>query len=69
VPHARFPGQPFGLSFMGKHWDEARILGYAYAFEQETAVRLKRKAYPAATPKTRLNDVVDAGMGIVEDEA
>jgi hypothetical protein len=54
---------------MGKHWDEARILGYAYAFEQETAVRLKRKAYPAATPKTRLNDVVDAGMGIVEDEA
>lgn len=35
------PGVPFGLSFMGRKWSEARLAGFAYAFEQLTLVRGK----------------------------
>jgi amidase len=50
-PHNRFPGQPFGLSFLGREWEEAQILGYAYAFEQRTHVRKQRSPYDAAMPR------------------
>ncbi|EPQ50833.1 amidase signature enzyme [Gloeophyllum trabeum ATCC 11539] len=52
------PGVPFGLAFMGTAWSEAKLLGYAYAFEQATQARLMRRAYEEAVPKTQLADVV-----------
>ena len=32
-------GLPVGMSFFGRAWDEAKLLGYAYAFEQMTKAR------------------------------
>lgn len=52
------PGVPFGLSFLGTAFSETTLIGFAYAFEQATQVRLQRKAFPAAIPKTQLADIV-----------
>jgi len=32
-------GAPFGLIFVGRLWDEAALLGYAYAYEQSAGHR------------------------------
>jgi amidase len=53
------PGAPFGLSFLGTAWSEAKLVGYAYAYEQKTKTRLQRRAYPAAIPLTQLKDVIE----------
>ncbi|EIW79617.1 amidase signature enzyme [Coniophora puteana RWD-64-598 SS2] len=53
------PGYPYGIAFLGTAWSESKLLGYAYAFEQATMVRLKRRAYPEAVPQTQLADVVE----------
>ncbi|GME28922.1 putative glutamyl-tRNA amidotransferase subunit a protein [Neofusicoccum parvum] len=50
------PGIPFGLSFLGKRWDEATLIGLAYAFEQLTMVRDQGKRY--VEPTTEIADVV-----------
>ncbi|KZV67708.1 amidase signature enzyme [Peniophora sp. CONT] len=52
------PGQPYGLAFIGTAWSEAKLLSFAYAFEQATQIRLKRRAFELAIPKTQLEDVV-----------
>jgi len=44
-------GLPVGIAFIGPKWSEARLLGFAYAYEQAThAARppkfLKRVAVP-----------------------
>lgn len=39
VPAGYIFGLPVGASFYGRAWDEARLLGYAYAFEQATRWR------------------------------
>lgn len=39
VPMGYLFGLPLGLSFFGAAWTEARLLGYAYAFECATQVR------------------------------
>ena len=39
VPVGQLVGLPIGISFMGRAWDELRLLGYAYAFEQATLAR------------------------------
>ncbi|KAH7930964.1 amidase signature enzyme [Leucogyrophana mollusca] len=52
------PGLPFGIVFLGTAYSEVQLIGYAYAFEQATKVRLARRAYPEAIPKTQLKDVV-----------
>jgi amidase len=31
---------PVGVSFIGRRWDEPRLIGFAYAFEQATLVRV-----------------------------
>jgi amidase len=54
--NATGPNAPFGLSFAGKHWSEAELIGFAYAFEQRTNVR--RKVKPYIEPRTELVDVV-----------
>jgi amidase len=52
------PGLPFGIAFMGTAYSEFKLIGYAYAFEQATHVRLQRRAYDAAIPRTQLTDVM-----------
>ena len=39
VPAGYVWGLPVGLSFIGPAWSEPVLIGYAYAFEQETHVR------------------------------
>ncbi|WP_028009127.1 amidase family protein [Solimonas flava] len=40
------PGLPVGLQILGRAWDESRLIGYAYAYEQATRYRRP----PASTP-------------------
>jgi len=35
----------FGLSFLGRDFDEVKLIGLAYAFEQKTRVRGTVKPY------------------------
>ena len=39
VPMGQIEGLPIGMSFFGRAWDEAQLIGYAYAFEQMTQAR------------------------------
>ena len=39
VPMGAVSGLPVGLSFVGTAWSEARLISYAYAFEQATQAR------------------------------
>ncbi|KAH9000713.1 amidase signature domain-containing protein [Lactarius hatsudake] len=54
------PGLPFGLLFLGPAFSEAKLLGYAYAYEQATRTRLSKRAPDTAVPKTQLRDVLGA---------
>ena len=47
VPMAQVHGLPVGLSFIGRKWDEARLIGFGYAFEQATHARRLPKYLPA----------------------
>lgn len=51
------PNFPYGISFMGAHFDEFNLIGLAYAFEQRTLVR--NTIVPYIQPATELVDVVD----------
>ncbi|KAG8216099.1 amidase signature domain-containing protein [Butyriboletus roseoflavus] len=51
--HSEAPGMPFGLCFMGTAYSEYQLIGFAYAFEQATHVRLQRKAFVEAIPTTQ----------------
>lgn len=44
-------GSPFGLIFVGTQWDEANLLGYAYAYEQAT----KHRKAPSLTQTQEKN--------------
>ncbi|KAE9396846.1 amidase signature enzyme [Gymnopus androsaceus JB14] len=52
------PGTPFGISFFASAWSEYQLIGMAYAYEQKTQTRMKRRAYDEAVPKTQLEDVI-----------
>ncbi|KAI9459237.1 amidase signature enzyme [Lactarius psammicola] len=52
------PGLPFGLLFLGPAFSEAKLLGYAYAYEQATRTRLSKRAPDVAVPTTQLRDVL-----------
>ncbi|KAG1752257.1 amidase signature domain-containing protein [Suillus lakei] len=56
--HTQAPGLPFGIAFMGTAYSEFKLISYAYAFEQATHVRLQRRAYDDAIPRTQLIDVM-----------
>jgi amidase len=43
VPMGMVHEMPVGISFIGKAWSEARLLGFAYAFEQTTRARRSPK--------------------------
>jgi len=47
VPAGMVHGLPIGLSFFGRAWSEARLLGFAYAFERETRLRRVPQFLPA----------------------
>jgi amidase len=51
------PGIPFGISFIGRRFDEATIIKYAYAFEQATQFRYAHLPMPQYMPTTQLNTV------------
>ncbi|KZP00703.1 amidase signature enzyme [Calocera viscosa TUFC12733] len=50
------PGVPFGLAFLGTQFSEYKLVGYAYAYEQQTMTRLQGKPY--VVPQTQLADVI-----------
>jgi amidase len=56
--YTQAPGLPFGIAFMGTAYSEFKLISYAYAFEQATHVRLKRRAYDSAIPRTQLTNVM-----------
>ncbi|KAK3389139.1 amidase [Podospora didyma] len=43
------PNVPFGFSFLGRNFDEVKLIGLAYAFEQLTQVRGKVRPYLVPT--------------------
>ncbi|KAG0703594.1 amidase signature domain-containing protein [Suillus ampliporus] len=56
--HIQAPGLPFGIVFMGTAYSEFKLISFAYAFEQATHVRLQRRAYDDAIPRTQLTNVM-----------
>ncbi|KAG2418471.1 hypothetical protein HFD88_001572 [Aspergillus terreus] len=50
------PNIPFGISFLGAKFTDAKIIGLAYAFEQRTLIR--NTVHPYIVPRTDLRDVV-----------
>ncbi|KAG9195908.1 amidase [Alternaria panax] len=50
------PNIPFGFSFLGAKFNDAKIIGLAYAFEQQTLARDTVKPY--ITPRTELWDIL-----------
>ncbi|CAO2647575.1 Nn.00g084970.m01.CDS01 [Neocucurbitaria sp. VM-36] len=56
--NATAPNIPFGVAFAGAYWSEADLIGFAYAYEQRTNVRMKVKPY--IEPSIELVDVVGA---------
>ncbi|KAJ7115593.1 amidase signature enzyme [Mycena crocata] len=52
------PGVPFGLTFIGTAFSDSTLIGFGYAYEQQTQTRLSRKAFAAAIPTTQLKDVI-----------
>jgi amidase len=51
VPAGYMFGLPVGISFFGRAWDDAKLIGYAYAFEQATQYR-RQPRYLAAAQST-----------------
>ena len=43
------PNVPFGIAFIGRRWSEETLISLAYAFEQRTMIRKKRKPYMLPT--------------------
>lgn len=52
------PNFPFGLSFIGAAFTEARLIELAYSYEQATLINLHGKPFDAAIPKTQLSDII-----------
>ena len=49
------PGIPFGLSFIGPRFGEAKIIKYAYSFEQATMFRYQTLPLAKYMPTTQLH--------------
>jgi amidase len=44
-----FRGLPLGITFMGRAFDEGRLIKYAFAYEQATKVRVPPRFLATAT--------------------
>ncbi len=51
VPMGHTFGLPLGLAFIGRPWTEGKLLGYAFAFEQETKARIAPRFLPTVDLK------------------
>jgi amidase len=49
VPAGHIFGLPVGISFFGKAWQEAKLIKFAYAFEQATQYRRQPRYLPTAS--------------------
>jgi amidase len=49
VPMGYFRGLPLGITFMGRAFDEGRLIKYAFAYEQATKVRVPPRFLATAT--------------------
>ncbi|EWC43437.1 hypothetical protein DRE_07578 [Drechslerella stenobrocha 248] len=49
------PGQPFGLAFLGRRFDEYKLINLAFAFEQKTKVR-EKGPLPYLVPTSQIVD-------------
>ncbi|KAF3937254.1 hypothetical protein ABW19_dt0202028 [Dactylella cylindrospora] len=49
------PGQPFGLAFLGRRFDEYKLINLAFAYEQKTKVR-EKGPQPYIIPTTQIVD-------------
>ncbi len=44
--HPKHPGLPIGITFIGGRWDEPKLIGLAYDYEQATKVRVPPQFIP-----------------------
>lgn len=58
----RGPLVPYGLSFLGRHWTEADLIGLAFAYEQKTQVRGRLKSL--VRPRAEMRGFTDRCRGL-----
>lgn len=59
VPMGDVHGIPVGLSFMGGKNTDAALLGYGYAYEQASGIRLSPKYLPSAESRPEINAAME----------
>jgi amidase len=55
------PGLPVGLQILGRAWDEAKIISYAYAYEQATHYRRPPPTVPPLSPSSLTSSPTGSG--------
>ncbi len=77
VPSVIFPAgkndhdEPFNLQLMGRAWDDAKLMGYAYAYDQvqHGHQETTRGAAAEIRPERHAETDRDRGAGAVDDDA